>query len=71
MPKVYGARIYCRVCHAEPWPDDPATTRETFDLLRVDGDWLCEEHRTPKTVPKKSTRAPAGEAVRERKPLSE
>ena len=35
MTKSYGAQIFCCVCHAEPFPDDPATTRETFDLLRV------------------------------------
>jgi hypothetical protein len=46
MTKSYGAQIFCRVCHAEPFPDDPATTRET--LPRVGGDWFCERHRQPK-----------------------
>ena len=63
MTKVYGASIFCSVCHAEPFPDDPATTRETFDLLRVDGAWFCERHRPPKTAPKDSAAAPPVEAV--------
>jgi hypothetical protein len=47
--KTYGAEIYCRApgCHAEPYPDDPATTRETFDLVRVGEEWRCELHRSP------------------------
>lgn len=69
MAKSYGAQIFCSVCHAEPFPDNPATTRETFDLLRIGGDWFCERHRPPKNVPKTSTPAPAGEAARERKSL--
>ena len=51
--KTYGARIYCSVCHAEPYPDNPRTTRETFDLARVGDDWFCEQHR-----PAKKERAP-------------
>jgi hypothetical protein len=45
--KVYGAGIKCSVCGAEPWPDDPAKTRESFDLLKIDGVWLCERCRPP------------------------
>jgi hypothetical protein len=44
--KIYGANIFCNVCHAEPWPDDPAV-RETFDLIRVKEGWRCEAHRSP------------------------
>jgi hypothetical protein len=55
MTKVYGAGIKCVACGAEPYPDDPATTRETFTLLRLDsngrpadspqpGEWFCEQH---------------------------
>ena len=40
--------------YAEPFPDDPATTRETFDLLKIDGAWFCERHRPPKTAPEES-----------------
>jgi hypothetical protein len=48
--KTYGAKIWCAFpgCHAEPWPDDPTTTRESFDLLCIDGEWRCEKHRLPK-----------------------
>ena len=41
---TYGANIRCTVCGAMPWPADP-TTRETFDLLKIDGEWFCELHR--------------------------
>jgi hypothetical protein len=43
--KVFGAGIRCSRCDAQPFPDDPETTRESFDLLKVDGAWLCEECR--------------------------
>lgn len=56
--KSRGANIFCSVCHAEPWPDDPAI-RETFDLQRVDDGWFCELHRAPrKRTPRPATRAP-------------
>jgi hypothetical protein len=41
---TYGANIRCTVCGAMPRPADPAT-RETFDLLKIDGEWFCELHR--------------------------
>jgi hypothetical protein len=43
--KVFGAGIKCSVCDAQPFPDDPTRTRESFDLLKVDGVWLCEQCR--------------------------
>lgn len=53
--KVYGANIRCAICDAHPFPDNPATTRETFDLQRLGlnglpaespapGEWRCEAH---------------------------
>jgi hypothetical protein len=50
MTKTYGARLFCHVCHAEPWPDSPEI-RESFDLRRIDGALCCELHR-PKRVSK-------------------
>jgi hypothetical protein len=41
------------VCHAEPFADG-TTSRESFDLLRVDGSWFCEMHRPAKR--KRATR---------------
>jgi hypothetical protein len=52
--KIYGAGIFCSICHAEPFPDDPATIRETFDLLRVNGEWFCEQHRPSEKEKKKA-----------------
>ena len=53
MTKIYGAHIFCRTCHAEPFPGDPASTRESFDIRRIAGDWFCERHRPKeKNVPK-------------------
>ena len=37
--KTRGANIHCSICSAQPFPDDPAI-RESFDLLRADGDWF-------------------------------
>jgi hypothetical protein len=54
--KIFGAGIKCVVCDAQPFPDDPAV-RETFDLLKIDGAWLCELHRAPE-----EKRAAAAEA---------
>jgi hypothetical protein len=76
--KTYGANIWCAFpdCHAEPYPDDPRTTRETFSLLRLGpngrpaespapGEWRCEEHRIPEQdLPaKRAPRAAPGEAL--------
>jgi hypothetical protein len=44
--KSYGAGIFCSACHSEPWPDPGSGARETFDLLRIIGEWRCELHRT-------------------------
>jgi hypothetical protein len=52
--RSYGARIFCVICHAEPWPSDPAV-RQTFSLTRFgpngrpaafpeSGEWRCEQH---------------------------
>ncbi len=43
--KNFGAHIVCRECGAQPYPDNPTTTRETFDLMRVGENWLCERCR--------------------------
>lgn len=48
--KSRGANVFCSVCHAEPYPDDPSTTRETFDLIHVDDAWFCEQHRPAKQM---------------------
>jgi hypothetical protein len=41
-----GVGIKCVVCGARPfadcWPEKP---RETFDLLKIDGEWRCKLHR--------------------------
>jgi hypothetical protein len=52
--KTFGAGVFCATCNAQPYPDDPTTTRETFDLVRIGDDWFCERHRppTPKRVPR-------------------
>ena len=63
--KTHGARIYCSVCHAEPYPDNPRTTRETFDLARVGDDWFCEQHR-----PAKKERSPRVVAAKPLEALS-
>lgn len=57
--KTRGANIFCLVCHAEPWPDDPAI-RETFDLRLVNGGWRCEQHRdrVPKRAPRSAPQTP-------------
>lgn len=58
MAKVFGARIVCVVCGAQPWPDDPAIP-ERFDLMRFDangwpsespnpGEWRCGAHYPPR-----------------------
>jgi hypothetical protein len=47
--KTRGANIHCSICSAQPFPDDPAI-RESFDLLRADGDWFCELQRPAKKV---------------------
>jgi hypothetical protein len=56
--KTYGAFILCKTCGAQPHPDDPMTTRETFDLRKVDDSWFCELHRPPKE--KRAPRIAAG-----------
>ena len=45
-----GAGIKCAVCSGRPYPAElgPPDARETFDLLKVGGRWLCEEHRSAK-----------------------
>jgi hypothetical protein len=43
--KTFGAGIFCSVCSAQPYPNNPATTRESFDLQRVNGEWFCERCR--------------------------
>jgi hypothetical protein len=61
--KTFGANIFCSVCQAQPYPDNPAI-RETFNLTRVGDDWFCEEHRPPKAkrAPRVTAATPA-EAV--------
>jgi hypothetical protein len=58
--KSRGANIFCSVCHAEPWPGDPAI-RETFDLARVGDDWFCERCRpvAQKRAPRLVASSPA------------
>ena len=59
MTKSYGVGIYCAACHAEPFPDPGSGYRETFDLLCIDGEWLCEQHRKPlKQQPRKAQGEP-------------
>lgn len=57
--KTRGANIFCSVCRAEPWPDDPAI-HETFDLRLVNGEWRCEQHRdrAPKRAPRSAPQTP-------------
>jgi hypothetical protein len=43
--KSFGAKIFCSVCQAQPYPDSGSGFRETFSLTRVGGEWLCDEHR--------------------------
>ena len=63
--KVYGAHIYCCVCHAGPWPEPGY--REDFGLGRLNDDgrpaaspakgaWYCREH-APAEKPKASREA--------------
>jgi hypothetical protein len=76
--KSYNANIWCTFpgCHAEPYPDDPTTTRETFSLLRLGpnglpaaspspGQWRCEQHPIAKEdLPtKRAPRAALPEAL--------
>ena len=59
--KTFGANIRCSVCDAQPWPDNPATTRETFDLARIGADWFCEQHRqSRKRVSRAAAVTPTG-----------
>jgi hypothetical protein len=46
--KVFGARIVCVVCGAQLFADPESGFRESFDLLRIDGEWRCELHRAEK-----------------------
>jgi hypothetical protein len=46
--KTFGAGIVCSICSAQPYPDNPTTTRESFDLALVDGSWFCEQCRPAK-----------------------
>jgi hypothetical protein len=48
--KVFGANIRCATCDAQPFPDNPETTRETLDLLKVDDRWLCEQCREEEKI---------------------
>jgi hypothetical protein len=65
--KVYGAHIYCCICHAEPWPEPGSGYREDFGLRRLNDDgrpaaspakgaWYCREH-APAEKPKASREA--------------
>jgi hypothetical protein len=64
--KTRGANIFCAVCHAEPFPDDPGV-RETFELCRYGpdgqvaesprpGQWRCSQH-IPKRRPNTAVKA--------------
>jgi hypothetical protein len=53
--KSFGANIFCGVCAAQPFPDNPAI-RESFNLTRIGDDWFCEQHR-PSTKEKRASRA--------------
>jgi hypothetical protein len=54
-----GANIACCRCGARPYPIELGfpDARQTFDLLRIDGRWLCELHR-----PDKPPRKPGAQA---------
>jgi hypothetical protein len=47
-----GARIWCGVCHAMPFPPEGSGFRQDFDLLKIRGDWRCREHRDAAIEPK-------------------
>ena len=52
--KAYGANIVCAHpgCGAQPFPPEGSGLRESFDVVRVHGQWLCELHRDPKQIRK-------------------
>lgn len=50
--KTFGANIRCS-CGAQPYPDNPTTTRESFDLVKIGNEWYCERCR-----PAEQKRAP-------------
>jgi hypothetical protein len=73
--KMFGAKIYCAICSAQPYPDDPSI-RETFDLRRfgpngaptaspAEGEWRCSEHFPPRQRVPSTARVTPLEAVAE------
>ena len=62
-----GAGIKCSCCGARPHPELslPEIVREDFDLLKIDGRWLCSEHR-PEKLPRKPRvkLSPIGEGLK-------
>ena len=62
-----GAGIKCAACSARPYPELslPEIVRENFDLLKINGQWFCSEHRSEKSPRKLRMKlSPIGEGLR-------
>jgi hypothetical protein len=47
-----GARIWCAVCHAMPYPPKGSSFPQDFDLSKISGEWRCSRHRDVKAEAK-------------------
>jgi hypothetical protein len=50
-PPTESVGIKCVECGARPYPgfaSDAPDTRQEFDLLKIDGEWRCPQHRSGK-----------------------